>query len=134
MNFFALNYDPLGFINQFFVLFKCLFQQLYLGCRFTYKVLQKSLCEKQQYAKFGSFEFRRNRLSIKTKERQLRKQNIFRLRTIKNFQTRTESEQKSCQSKICKEDDKKKEKPEKRKSSDTCVAKLIYHSGTSHWI
>ena len=47
------------------------------------------------YAKFVSFEFRNNRLSIKTKARQLHKQNIFRLRVTENFQTRSESEQKS---------------------------------------
>ena len=46
-------------------------------------------------AKFVSFEFRNNRLSIKTKARQLHKQNIFRLRVRENFQTRSQSEQKS---------------------------------------
>ena len=88
-----------------------------------------------RYAKFVSFEFRNNRLSIKIKARQLNKQNIFRLRATENFQTRTETKQESCQSQGCKEDDEKKEKSEreKRKPSDTCVAKVIYHSGMLHW-
>ena len=66
------------------------------------------------YTKFVSFEIRDNWLSIKTKARQLHKQNIFRLRVTENFQTRTESEQKSQLPKQSwkNEDHEKKEKQE----------------------
>ena len=78
--------------------------------------------------------FRNNRLSVKTKARQLHKPNIFRLRATENFQTRTEGKQKNCHRthrKGWNEDDEKKEKNkdkerEKRKTSDTCVEKVIY--------
>ena len=60
-----------------------------------YVVWWDHFARSNSYAKFVSFEFRNNRLSIKTKARQLHKQNIFRLRVAENFQTRSESEQKS---------------------------------------
>ena len=80
-------------------------------------ILQKRsrhFARSNSYAKFVSFEFRNNRLSIKTKARQLHKQNIFRLRVTENFQTRTESEQKSQLPKQSwkNEDHEKKEKQE----------------------
>ena len=62
---------------------------------FSRETYQTHFARSNSYAKFVPFEFRNNRLSIKTRTRQLHKQNIFHLQVTENFQTRTESEWKS---------------------------------------
>ena len=78
------------------------------------KAIKRSefLARSNRYAKFVSFEFRNNRLSIKTKARQLHKLNISLL-----LATETVSENKSCHSEGWKKDDVKKGKPETEKEN-----------------
>ena len=103
--------------------------------------VENTLREAIDIAKFVSFEFRNNQLSIKTKARQLHKQNIFPLRATEtsrpeqkaNTRTATEPTEKTAR-KMMRKKKKQRQREREKKNIRYMCGKGNLHSGTFHWI
>ena len=96
-----------------------------------HKVLQH-FARSNRYAKFVSFEFRNNRLSIKTKARQLHKLKYVSSAGDRKLPDQNRKRTEELPQQVRKEDDVKKGKSETEKEKKNIrhvVAKVVYHNG-----